>query len=131
MQASLIQGWQLVENWKPEDGKGTRANYVNVPMLIGQDEGSTLEFQFSGNTVGIAVAAGPDAGVIEFRIDEENWQKQDLFTKWSSNLHLPWYYTLGAGLPDGEHTLQIRMSGEKNPQSFGTTCRIRYFYVNR
>jgi lysophospholipase L1-like esterase len=130
-QASLIQGWQLVENWKPEDGKGTRANYVNVPMLIGQDEGSTLEFQFNGNTVGIAVAAGPDAGVIEFRIDEENWQKQDLFTKWSSNLHLPWYYTLGAGLPDGEHTLQIRMSGEKNPQSFGTTCRIRYFYVNR
>ncbi|WP_372949739.1 sialate O-acetylesterase [Mariniphaga sp.] len=128
--AKVINGWKLVENWNPEDGKGTRQNYVNVPMLISQDEGSTLEFQFNGNAVGIAVAAGPDAGVIEFRIDEGDWQKQDLFTKWSSNLHLPWYYTLAAGLPDGEHILQIRFSGEKNPQSRGNVCRIRYFYAN-
>jgi len=129
-QAKIIKGLKLVENWKPEDGKGTRANYVNVPILVGQDEGSTLEFEFNGNAVGIAVAAGPDAGIIEYRIDNENWQKQDLFTKWSSNLHLPWYYTLGAGLADGEHILEIRMSGEKNPQSRGNVCRIRYFYIN-
>jgi lysophospholipase L1-like esterase len=127
----LNQGWNLVENWKPEDGKGTRANYVNVPMLVGQVEGSALEFKFNGNAVGIAVAAGPDAGVIEYRIDEANWQKQDLFTKWSSNLHLPWYYTLAAGLADGEHSLQIRITGEKNPLSMGHVCRIRYFYINR
>ncbi len=128
--AKVINGWNLVENWNPDDGKGTRHNYVNVPMLVSQEVGSLLEFQFSGNAVGIAVAAGPDVGVIEFRIDEGDWQKQDLFTKWSSNLHLPWYYTLAAGLPDGEHTLQIRISGEKNPQSRGNVCRIRYFYAN-
>jgi sialidase-1 len=127
----ITRGWQLIENWIPDDGKGTRANYVNVPMLVGQEEGSKLEFQFKGNAVGIAVAAGPDAGVIAFRIDDGDWQKQDLFTKWSLNLHLPWYYTLAAGLPDGEHTLQIRITGEKNSQSVGTACRIRYFYVNR
>ena len=129
--AKIIKGWKGIENWNPEDGKGTRANYVNVPMLVGQDEGSTLELKFKGNAVGIAVAAGPDAGVIEFRIDEGDWQKQDLFTKWSLNLHLPWYYTLAAGLPGGEHTLQIRITGKKNPQSNGTACRIRYFYVNQ
>ena len=126
--AKFVKGWKLVENWNPEDGKGTRPNYVNVPMLVSQDVGSLLEFQFRGNAVGIAVAAGPHAGVIEFRIDEGNWQKQDLFTRWSLSLHLPWYYTLAAGLEDGEHTLQIRLSGEKNPQSIGTACRIRYFY---
>jgi lysophospholipase L1-like esterase len=129
--ARILNGWQMDGNWKPDDGKGTRENYVNVAMLVGQDEGSTLEFKFNGNAVGIAVAAGPDAGIIEYRIDEENWQKQDLFTNWSLNLHLPWYYTLAAGLADGEHSLQIRISGEKNPQSIGTACRIRYFYVNR
>ncbi len=129
--AKFVKGWKLVENWNPEDGTGTRPNYVNVPMLVSQDVGSLLEFQFRGNAVGIAVAAGPDAGVIEFRIDEGDWQKQDLFTRWSLSLHLPWYYTLAAGLEDGEHTLQIRLSGEKNPQSIGTACRIRYFYTNR
>jgi sialidase-1 len=129
--AKLLKGWKLVENWNPDDGKGTRANYVNVPMLVGQEEGSLLEFKFSGNTVGIAVAAGPDAGIIEYRIDKGKWQKQDLFTRWSTGLHLPWYYTLASGMAGGEHTLQLRISGEKNPQSIGTACRIRYFYINR
>ncbi|MGM0376560.1 MAG: sialate O-acetylesterase [Bacteroidota bacterium] len=129
--ARILNGWQIVENWKPDDGVGTRANYVNVPMLIGQDEGDTLEFTFNGNAVGIAVAAGPDAGIIEYRIDEENWQKKDLFTKWSVNLHLPLYYTLAAGLPEGEHTLQIRITEEKNSRSMGNVCRIRYFYINQ
>jgi len=109
-QAQVIKGWQSIENWKPDDGEGTRQNYVNVPMLIGQEMGNLLKFQFNGNAVDIAVAAGPDAGVIEFRIDEGDWQKQDLFTKRSVNLHLPWYFTLAAGLPDGEHTLQIRIT---------------------
>ena len=129
--AIIHSGWQLVENWKPEDGKETRANYVNVPMLVAQEEGDAMEFTFYGNAVGIAVAAGPDAGIIEYRIDNNNWQKQDLFTFWSAGLHLPWYYTLGAGLAEGEHVLQLRIAGEKNPQSIGNACRIRYFFVNR
>lgn len=129
--AKLIKGWKLVENWKPDDGKGTRANYVNVPMLVGRDEGDLLELPFNGNAVGIAVAAGPDAGIIEYRIDGGNWQKQDLFTRWSLNLHLPWYYTLAAGLSEDSHTLQIRITGEKNSQSSGNACRIRYFFINR
>lgn len=129
--ARVLSGWQLFENWKPEDGKGTRANYVNVPMLVGQEEGDLLEFTFRGNAVGIAVAAGPDAGIIEYRIDNHAWQKQDLFTFWSAGLHLPWYYTLGAGLEAGDHVLHIRIAAEKNPQSSGNACRIRYFFVNR
>ncbi|WP_202927941.1 sialate O-acetylesterase [Cyclobacterium roseum] len=129
--ARIPTGWQLVENWKPADGKGTRANYVDVPMLIGQNAGETLEFTFNGNAVGIAVAAGPDAGMIEYRIDNSDWQRQDLFTRWSSNLHLPWYYTLAAGLPEGDHVLHIRIAGEKKPPSSGNVCRIRYFFVNR
>jgi lysophospholipase L1-like esterase len=129
--ARVINGWILVDNWTPDDGKGTRANYVNVPMLVGQEKGSTLEFQFSGNAVGIAVAAGPDAGIVEYRIDGGPWQSQDLFTKWSKQLHLPWFYTLAAGLSAGDHLLELRIAGTKNPLSLGTACRIRYFYINR
>lgn len=129
--ARVISGWQLIENWKPDDGKGTRPNYVHVPMLVSQEEGDSLEFTFYGNAVGLAVVAGPDAGIIEYKIDNNNWQKQDLFTPWSAGLHLPWFYTLGAGLEEGEHVLHIRIAAEKNPQSIGNACRIRYFFVNR
>ncbi|MCC5937621.1 MAG: hypothetical protein JJU34_10080 [Lunatimonas sp.] len=130
-QARIQRGWQRVENWRPTDGAGTRANYVDVPMLVAENGGATLEFDFSGNAVGIAVAAGPDAGIIEYRIDDQDWQKLDLFTRWSAGLHLPWYYTLAAGLVKGEHVLRLRTTGEKNPQSNGTACRVRYFFVNR
>jgi sialidase-1 len=125
-----IKGWKMVDNWKPEDGKNTRFNYVNVPMLVGEYPGKILKFQFKGNAVGIAVAAGPDAGIIEYSIDESDWKKMDLFTQWSKNLYLPWFYTLGSGLKSGKHTLQIRLTDEKNPESAGNKCVLRYFYFN-
>ncbi len=125
-----IKGWEMVENWKPTDGQGTRDNYVNVPMLVGEYPGKIIKFQFKGNAVGIAVAAGPDAGIIEYSIDESDWKKQDLCTQWSKNLHLPWFYTLGSGLKKGKHTLQIRLTNDKNPESTGNKCVVRYFYFN-
>jgi len=125
-----VKGWEFVENWNPADGKGTRANYVNVPMLVGEYPGKIIKFQFEGNAVGIAVAAGPDAGIIEYSIDESKWQKKDLFTQWSKNLYLPWFYTLGSGLKRGKHMLQIRLTNEKNIESTGNKCVLRYFYFN-
>ena len=125
-----IKGWEFASNWNPADGNGTRANYVNVPMLVGEYPGRIIKFQFKGNAVGIAVAAGPDAGIIEYSIDDSDWKEQDLFTQWSPNLHLPWFYTLGSGLKSGKHTLQIRLTGEKNPKSAGNKCVLRYFYFN-
>jgi len=125
-----IKGWEMVENWNPEDGKNTRFNYVNVPMLVGEYPGKILKFQFKGNAVGIAVAAGPNAGIIEYSVDESDWKKMDLFTQWSKNLYLPWFYTLGSGLKSGKHTLQIRLTREKNVESTGNKCVLRYFYFN-
>ncbi len=124
------KGWTLDPRWEPSDSTGTRNNYVEVPMLVGNTPGSVLKFDFEGNAVGIAVAAGHDAGIIEYKIDQGDWHKQNLFTRWSSQLHLPWYYTLATGLSTQQHRLEIRISQEKDPRSNGHSCRIRYFYVN-
>lgn len=124
------KGWHLVQDWKPADGTGTRSDFTNVPMLVSEGVNGIMSFDFEGNAAGIAVAAGSDAGEIEYRIDRNPWQKQDLFTQWSSQLHLPWFYTLTCNLIPGKHRLQIRVIPEKNPQSKGNFCRIRYFYVN-
>ncbi len=124
------KSWYLENNWMPEDGAGTRHNYAKVPMLFGDYPGKILIFEFAGTAVGVAVAAGPDAGIIEYSVDGSAWEKQDLFTRWSTYLHLPWYYTLKAGLKSGNHVLQLRLSKDKNPSSTGNNCRIRYFFVN-
>ncbi len=124
-------GWQYNDNWEPTDGAGTRPNYTEVPMLVGQSPGEILAIPFAGTAIGLAVAAGPDAGIIEYRIDHEKWQQQDLFTKWSRGLHLPWYYTLDVGLDTGSHTLEVRLLPAHHPDSKGTVCRIRYYYGNK
>lgn len=123
-------GWELVEDWQPSDEIGTRENYVKVPMLVGQYPGVTIRFLFEGNAAGIAVASGPNTGMIEYRIDGSTWQKKDLFTQWSQQLYLPWYFTLASGLESGKHTLEIRLLEENNSESHGRQAIIRYFYYN-
>ena len=130
VQAKPAKGWKTDPNWIPADKTGTRADFVKVPMLVAEGPGGILKYDFEGNAVGIAVASGLDAGSIEYRIDNGTWHKQDLYTQWSSSLHLPWFHTLGYGLKAGKHRLEIRILPEKNVQSKGTACRIRYFYIN-
>ena len=122
--------WTVHPNWEPDDKTGTRNNYTAVPMLISNTPGAIITYTFEGSAVGIAVAAGQDAGTIEYSIDRGMWQKQNLFTRWSKQLHLPWYYTLASELPNQPHHLELRVSQEKDPQSKGHACRIRYFFVN-
>lgn len=130
-QLKAPKGWEIKSNWKPVDRTGTRPNYTDVPMLIGKQGSSILSFSFEGSAVGIAVAAGLDAGMIDYQIDKGEWQRLNLFTKWSKSLHLPWYYTLAAGLAEGKHKLKIRVVADRDERSIGQACRIRYFYVNR
>jgi sialidase-1 len=125
-----VNGWHLDPLWIPDDNAGVRSNYHNVPMLVSNQSGSLLKFRFKAKAIGIAVAAGPDAGIIEYRIDEGKWQHLNLFTQWSMHLHLPWYFTLSAELPVKEHILELRTAQLKDERSMGYSCRIRYFFIN-
>jgi sialidase-1 len=125
------KGWVFIEKWIPSDETPTREGYVNIPLLEGTEPGKIMTYRFKGTTIGLAVVAGPDAGIIEYSIDGKNWESRDLFTKWSVGLHLPWYLILSDGLNNGSHKLRLRLSSTKNTASKGTSCRIRYFLVNR
>jgi sialidase-1 len=128
--ASALKGWSLVDRWKPTDGKETRKGFADVPMLVGEEPGASLELAFSGTAVGLCVAAGPDAGIIEYSVDGGPFKKQDTFTLWSKWLHLPWYYVLESELPAGSHRIRIRISADKNSESAGHACRVVQFLVN-
>lgn len=128
--ARYDKDWTLDKDWTPSDKAGTRPGFVRVPVLASSTPGAELTLPFTGTAVGIAVVSGPDAGIISYAVDSASFRDKDLYTQWSSGLHLPWYLLLGAGLTDGPHVLHIKISGGKNPRSLGNACRIVHFLVN-
>ncbi len=129
--AVVPRGFRRVDAWKPNDGKGTRAGFVNVPMLVAEQPGAELSLAFEGRAVGILIAAGPDAGTIEFTVDDSPPRSVDLFTRWSGGLHLPWAHILAAELAPGRHELRLRVVADRNERSVGHAVRIVHLLVNR
>lgn len=124
-------GWQLVADWMPLDSAGTRKGFVHVSVLMNTAPDQELTLPFNGNAVGIAVISGPDAGIISWRVDENPENTIDLFTEWSSGLHLPWYLLLASALPPGDHVLHIKVLKDHNGKSKGSICRIVHFLINK
>ena len=85
---------------------------------------------FSGTAIGLPLVAGPDVGIIEWKVDDGPWKSLDQFTKWSGNLHIPWIYMLEKELPPGKHILTLRTTHRKNEESTGHACRFSAFAVN-
>ncbi|MDP4131801.1 MAG: SGNH/GDSL hydrolase family protein, partial [Bacteroidota bacterium] len=79
---------------------------------------------------GLAFVSGADAGIFSFSIDMGDFNKMDLFTPWSEQLHLPWYLLLGTDLKKGKHILRLKMAADKNSRSKGNACRIVHFLLN-
>lgn len=129
-EAIPTKGFKIDPVWEPYPKLATRAGFVKVPMLVGEDVGDSFELTFTGRGVGIAIVSGPDAGTLSYRIDGKKYQNLDLFTKWSTQLHLPWYLMLADTLKPGKHTVKVSITDTKNPASTGSACRIVYFLVN-
>jgi len=130
-ESSGRKGFIVDPSWTPHDDAKARKGFVNMPMLTSEQPGSSFEFSFRGNAVGIAVVAGPDAGIIRYTIDDGKESSVDLFTQWSRSLHLPWYLVLGDSLKNGKHTLRVTLSDSRDTSATGSACRIVYFLVNQ
>lgn len=129
-EAKIESGWALVENWKPAEKIGTRKGFVNVPALVAEKPGAALKFKFNGTAAGVFVAAGPDAGTLQYRVDGGEFKTRDLYTHWSAGLHLPWAQVLVADLAPGEHEMELRVAANSNAKSKGTAVRIIHFLAN-
>ncbi len=129
--ATDLDSFSVVANWAPDDHRGTRPGFVHVPMLNSKTPGASFQFRFKGSAVGLWVAAGPDAGVIEYQIDGGPTSQVDLYTPWSPALHLPWAYILSAELDEKPHTLTVKVATPASDrQHGGTAVRIAHFLVN-
>ena len=129
-EATETQGFEHITNWSPPNNTATRKGYTHVDMLVGKHPGDSFTLHFEGKAVGIMVAAGPDAGMIGINIDGGRNRTMDLFTLWSSQLYLPWYYTLASELEPGPHILKVEIINDRNEKSVGSSSIIKAFYVN-
>ncbi|EMI52333.1 SGNH/GDSL hydrolase family protein [Rhodopirellula sallentina] len=126
-------GFEIIDECDPRDnevGGAVREGFVDVPMLVATKPESTFSMKFDGRAVGLFVTAGPDAGMISFRIDDGPEQTRDLFTKWSRGLHIPWAHVLASDLEPGPHRITVRVMQENNESSRGHACRIVHLLVN-
>lgn len=129
-QAKIRSGWKWeVPRWQGLPGS-KRSQFTMIPMLQTTTSGSELVFKFQGNAVGAYIVAGPDAGIVESRIDNQPPRTVDLFHRHSRGLHYPRTVMFGQGLKDGPHTLTLKMTADKNAGSSGNAMRIMQFTVN-
>ncbi len=132
--ATLVEGWTLVPNWRPRDPPGrkigTYTGFVNVPALVAETSGATLKLKFDGTAVGVFVAAGPDAGTLEYSVDGGDFRSRNLAVGYTGLYHLPVAFVLDADLVPGPHEVVLRVSAKPNPTSKGTAARIMHFLVN-
>ncbi len=127
--AELSHGWKVVENWQGSSGT-VRALDRGQTYLEALEPGAVLRVDFKGTAIGLPMVAGPDVGVLEYRIDDGEPKRLDQFTRWSERLHIPWIYMLETDLAPGAHTLELRTTDQKNAKSKGFACRFRSFAVN-
>lgn len=126
----IVRGFTIERAWRPTDGKMTREGFVAVPALVGIAPGAEFEFEMQGTAAGLFIAAGPDAGIVEYSVDGGAFAAVDSYTPWSSSLHLPWALILDDMMPEGRHTIRVRISDRRNPRSTGHALRVFQLLLN-
>ncbi|MFT5734180.1 MAG: lysophospholipase L1-like esterase/pimeloyl-ACP methyl ester carboxylesterase [Planctomycetota bacterium] len=123
------EGFDWIERCDPRAGGvggNVRPGFYDVPMLVAGTPGDRFTLTFKGRGIGLLVAAGSDAGIIDYRIGDGDWRALDLKTA-HPQLHLPRICILAEELTTGiEHTLTVRLSADRTPGA----CRIVHIVVN-
>jgi lysophospholipase L1-like esterase len=124
MKATLGDGWKLeTPDWKKIPGQW-RERFREIPLLRATTAGAELTLAFEGRAIGAYLLAGPDAGFVEFAIDDGPYTKADLFHPFSRGLHYPRTVMFAADLKPGPHALKLRLAEQRNKTSSGSAARI-------
>ena len=86
-------------------------------MRRSSTKGDKMGIEFTGNVVYVQGDLRYDQGILEYLIDGKSMGTRDMYLpkKWkiADQSTAVWL----TGLSDGKHTLQVRVTGEKNPES--------------
>ena len=108
-QATDLHQAEAIANWRPDPPKETRLRFTDCPVLRLKGEGASCTFTARGSTFGAYLICGPQTAILEWSVDGGPWQSRDAFTPWSGHIYMPWPYILVTGLPEGNHTIRLRL----------------------
>jgi hypothetical protein len=122
-------------NLNPTDGFWTTDNritwqgewkdlWVKDGLRASGNAGDYMEVRFPGTAVFVESWVRKNGGILEVTVDGKPMGRRDMYLKsrdgkrpgWNGQVSAVWL----TGLPDGEHTLRVTVTGEKNPESEGT-----------
>ena len=128
--AELDDHWQInVPDWKTIQG-GMRSRFANELILSASTVGAEMKLDFKGTAIGLYILAGPDAGAVEYQIDDQPVQTKDLYHRFSKGLHYPRTVILDDQLSEGSHRISIRVTEASDRKNSGTAVRIMAFATN-
>ncbi|MGC6448385.1 MAG: SGNH/GDSL hydrolase family protein, partial [Rubripirellula sp.] len=128
--AELDDHWKInVPNWKTIQG-GMRSRFANELILSASTVGAEMKLDFKGTAIGLYILAGPDAGAVEYQIDDQPVQTKDLYHRFSKGLHYPRTVILDDQLSEGSHRISIRVTEASDRKNSGTAVRIMAFATN-
>ena len=120
------EGWSFSEpDWKNLKGS-KRSRYLGIPMLHSDKADCPIRLDFTGQAIGAFVVAGPDAGILEYKIDNSEIESIDLFHSHSKGLHYPRTVMFAYDLKPDKHTIELKIKGGSERSS----VRIMEFCIN-
>jgi hypothetical protein len=118
------EGWETMEK-----------SYLGRPQVwvCADKPGMELSFHFTGNILGVSWNVATDTGDAEYSVDGGEWQRSPTWDCYVEEYPDRVNYKMWADdLPDGEHTVRIRIT--KNSvwkQAQGTALRFISFHTGR
>jgi hypothetical protein len=98
--------------------------WVKDGLRASGNAGDYIEVRFPGTAVFVESWVTKDGGILEVTVDGERMGRRDMYLKMKDGKRPGWNGQVSAvwltGLPDGEHTLRVTVTGEKHPESEGT-----------
>jgi len=136
--ARLIDAFPLADNHAQPDTSvevGWSKLYLNLcnrwPTCIGSNKpGAELTFRFESSNLGVYWMMSSDSGDIDYQIDGGEWQHKSSWDIYCLQFARANFHMLARDLPEGAHTLTLRVSETNNEQSTGRWVRIGAFGVS-
>ncbi len=109
--------------------KAEICTFDNSAGYLSGNIGDSLEFKFSGNSVGVMWETGIDTGAVDVEIDGVYKGTFYAFDRFGVRAAKPYYSIFERNLAAGEHTLKITVSDKKSEMSLGNRIKIIGFLV--
>lgn len=117
------------ENGKTDFEKSNEVFRQMNGFIHASEKGKSVTLDFVGTTIGVMYRVGYDNGDFEWNIDGGEYTRVRCWDDYALTFNRVSYVICSDSLEYGEHTLNIRVLGEKDERSTGTNIVISSFLV--